>query len=88
MPDEQELKKLRDYRTKRRKMFNRTREMVTYIVFLFLLMTVCYGNRSKYGFLTTQDIKNTFSEFNKVMLVLLMHRTLRIPLVTYNKVIL
>ena len=66
MPDEGELERSRKQRKKEKKMLQVGRELITYIVFLFLLMTVCYGNRTEYGFLMTQDIKNTFSGFDKV----------------------
>ena len=64
--DKEDLEQTREYRKMERKMFFVGRELITYVIFLFLLMTVCYGNRTGYGFLMTEEIKNTFSGFDKV----------------------
>ena len=66
MPDEGQLKKDREYKGNERKMLLIAREIVTYVTFLFLLMMVCYGNRTENGFLMTENIKNIFGDFEEV----------------------
>ena len=65
-PHEEELNKARNYRMKEEKATSFGRELAGYIFFLFLLIIVCYGNRSYHGFLMTKNLQDTLSEFSEV----------------------
>lgn len=66
IPEEEELARARDYRRKEAKAFSFGREMAGFLFFLFLLMVVCYGNRSQHGFLIGKTLKDTLSNFTGV----------------------
>ena len=66
MPKEGDLILAREYRTKEAKMFSFLRELLGYLLFLFLFIIVCYGSRSYHGYLMTMDLKDTFLDFSLV----------------------
>ena len=63
IPEEEELDRARDYRRKETKAFSFGRQMAGFLFFLFLLMVVCYGNRSQHGFLIGKTLRDTLSDF-------------------------
>ena len=69
IPNDDELKRAREYRVKEAKMFSFGRQLVGYLLFLSLLMIVCYGNRSYHGYLMTKNVKDTFSNFSLVSIL-------------------
>lgn len=64
MPEEAVLEQAREYRVKEEKMYSFGRELLMYLLFLLLLTTVCYGNRSYHGYLMTKNIKDIFSNYS------------------------
>ena len=66
MPKEGDLILAREYRTKEAKMFSFLRELLGYLLFLFLFIIVCYGSRSYHGYLMTTDLKDTLLDFSLV----------------------
>ena len=69
IPEEEELEESREIRRKERKMHSVGKELITYLVFLFLMLTVCYGNRTDHGFLMIEDLKNSLTGFSKVLAI-------------------
>ena len=47
-------------------MYTVLRNMMSYILYLLILSIVCYGGRSKHGYMMTSSMKNTFGELNTV----------------------
>ena len=76
-PDEAKLEIARQLRMKERQMKSIIREIVWYAVFLFILLTISYGNRDLMTSKVTQNLKNMFVEakndgarkFNKVLFI-------------------
>ena len=66
MPKEDDLRLARENSTKEAKMFSFLRELLGYLLFLFLLIIVCYGSRSYHGYLMTMDLKDTLGNFSLV----------------------
>ena len=66
MPKEDDLILARENSTKEAKMFSFLRELLGYLLFLFLFIIVCYGSRSYHGYLMTMDLKDTLGNFSLV----------------------
>ncbi|XP_048586750.1 uncharacterized protein LOC5520842 isoform X2 [Nematostella vectensis] len=65
-PKGQELEKQRIYRTKVIAMFRTIVEIVFFLIFLLLVVVVCYGNRKSTRYLMTQGMEQLFSKFETV----------------------
>ena len=65
-PSEDELLKARNWKLQQRKMRHFFIELVIYITFVVLLMTVCYANRKPSSYHLTKSLKDTFSGFTQV----------------------
>ena len=65
-PSEEELEKIRCYRVNRSKMVKVMVDIGFFVLFVLLLMIVCYGNRdpSRYGL--TKSVLDVFHKFDKV----------------------
>ena len=66
IPEEEELNRAREYRRKETKAFSFGRELGGFLFFLFLLMVVCYGNRTQHGFLIGKTLQDDLSDFPEV----------------------
>lgn len=60
---EDEIELVREYWLKEVKMFLFVKELFFYMLFLILLMVVCYGNWSYYGYLIIRNFEDIFNEF-------------------------
>ena len=65
-PSEEKLLRVRNLRLQQRKMNHFLIELVIYISFVVLLMTVCYANRKPSSYHLTKSLKDTFSGFTLV----------------------
>lgn len=65
-PREEELHKVRSVRVLRSRLVQTITEMIMFIIFLSLLMMVCYGNRDSKRYKLTEAIQHVFSKFEKV----------------------
>lgn len=66
-PDQAKLIAMRAARMRERKMYSVIREVVTYYVFLALLLTIAYTHRDPTAYLQTGNLVNTMGEnFKKV----------------------
>ena len=66
VPNDDELKRAKEYRVKEAIMFSFARELIGYLLFVCLLTVVCYGNRNYHGYLITKNLQDTFSNFSMV----------------------
>ena len=66
-----QLRRARNTRMREMYMYTALRNIVAYILYLLILSIVCYGGRSKHGYLMTSSMKNTFGELNTVRKVLM-----------------
>ena len=63
-PDE--FRNSRRHRTKLERVSTFLRKTWVYLIFVFLLMVVCYGNRSRHRFLAHESVRNSLQTFDKV----------------------
>lgn len=69
-PAGEALKKAREFQTKVLEMFRTIIEITFFFIFIAFLMVVCYGNRKPTRFTLTTELKNIFSGFDKVSVLL------------------
>ena len=67
-----QLRRARTTRMREMHMFTALRNIVSYVLYLLILFIVCYGGRSRHGYLMTSSMKNTFRELNVVRKLVLM----------------
>ena len=65
-PSKRRLRHARATRMRERYMYTALRNMVSYIVYMWILMVVCYRGRSEHGYLMTSSMKKTFGELSNV----------------------
>lgn len=65
-PSKRQLRHARTTRMRELYMYTALRNIVSYIVYLWILIVVCYGGRSERGYLMTSSMKTTFGELSKV----------------------
>ena len=65
-PREEELHNVRSVSVLKSRLVKAITEMVIFILFLSLLMMVCYGNRDSKRYRLTEEIKQVFTEFEQV----------------------
>lgn len=65
-PSKEELMRARRFGRQQRKMRRFFLELIIYITFVVLLITICYANRKWSSYHLTKSIKNTFSGFYQV----------------------
>ena len=58
--------KERDYRTKVLRMYSTFKDLALFLLFVILLMIVCYGNRKVARYRVTKGIQDTFDGFEEV----------------------
>lgn len=68
IPSTEELAIARDIETKKSVMKRVIMEYVLYLMFIFLLFIVCYGNRDTNRFMVTNSLKSMIPKFEKVRL--------------------
>ncbi|XP_078351373.1 polycystin family receptor for egg jelly-like [Oculina patagonica] len=66
-PNEYLLRKAKEYGAKFLQMYRTIKHVVAFLIFVILLMVVCYGNRDSKRFAMTSSVENIFSGFNKVV---------------------
>ena len=71
MPQENDLIRAKEYRTKEAKMFSFIKEFLAYLLFILLLTIVCYGSRDYHGYLMTKNLKDTLQDFSLVSILML-----------------
>ena len=67
-PIGKDLEAAREFATKERKIFTIVKDTIGYLIFLTLLTIVCYGTRTKYGYLMSKAVKESTPKFSKVRL--------------------
>lgn len=72
-PSGRKLRRARAYRTRELRMYRAIRKITSYLVYLWILMIICYGSRSKDGFSLTKSIHKTFGELSQVRYVSKLH---------------
>ena len=75
-PSERELRSARAYRMREMRMYRAIRKIVSYLVYLWILMIICYGGRSQDSFSLTTSLQKTFGDLNKVYDVSSIHLVL------------
>ena len=63
---EKDLEVAREFAIKEKKMFSIFREIVSFLIFLVLLSIVCYGAKTKHGYMMSKATKESISKFSKV----------------------
>ena len=61
-----EVEKMRKRQAKKQNLSRYLTELGIYLVFVFLLMVVCYGNRNDHRYLMTRSIRDGLPNFNNV----------------------
>ena len=61
-----EVEKMRRRQAKKQNLSRYFTELGLYLVFVFLLLAVCYGNRSDHRYLMTKSIRDGLQNFGKV----------------------
>ena len=62
-PEGEELEKARDFRAKVQEMYKVLAEVTIFLIFVLLLMIVCYGNRGYTRYMLTTSMEDAFKEF-------------------------
>ena len=65
-PNKKKLQRSRKNRLRELHMFKALRKIVFYIIYLTILVVVCYGGRSEHGFWMTASVSEVFGNLNKV----------------------
>lgn len=65
-PSKRQLRRARTTRMRELYMYTALRNMVSYIVYFWILTIVCYRGRSEHGYLMTSSMKKTFGELTEV----------------------
>ena len=65
-PSKKQLRYARTTRMRELYMYTALRNIVSYIMYLWILMIVCYGGRSEHGYLMTSSMKETFGQLSWV----------------------
>lgn len=65
-PSERELRRARTYRMRELRMYRAIRKIASYLVYLWMLMIICYGGRSQDSFSLTSSLQKTFGELSQV----------------------
>ena len=68
-PPEEELQRARSLKLQLKKLRRFFKDLVIYVVYVVLLMIVCYADRKPSSYLQTKTLKNTFSAFYQVILL-------------------
>lgn len=71
-PREEELHKVRSVSVLKSRLVQAITEMAIFILFVSLLMMVCYGNRGSKRYALTEAVKHVFTKFEKVWFCLLL----------------
>ena len=61
-----EVEEMRKRQAKKQNLARYFAELGLYLVFVFFLMAVCYGNRNDHGYLMTKSIRDGLPNFDKV----------------------
>ncbi|KAL9976392.1 hypothetical protein ACROYT_G013690 [Oculina patagonica] len=61
-----EVEEMRKRQTRKQNLSRFFVELFFYVIFVFLLMVVCYGNRNDYRYLMTKSIRDGLPHFHKV----------------------
>ena len=67
---ERQLRRARTYRIRELRMYRAIRKIVTYFVYLWILMIICYAGRSQESFSLTASLQKIFGNLNEVMNVI------------------
>ena len=68
LPSEEELNSYKEEKKKLQKFRSTVRETAVYIVFIMVMMVVCYGSRDYNLFLMTKSVRDDFKGFREVCL--------------------
>ena len=72
-PNKKQLRRARKNRMRELHMFMVLRKIVSYILYLWIVIVVCYGGRNEHGFLMTSSMANVFGELSMVSAKVLLH---------------
>ena len=65
-PSKKQLRRARTNRLRELHMYMALRKIVSYILYLWILIIVCYGGRSEHGFLMTSSVSEVFGQLSMV----------------------
>ena len=68
-PSKKQLRRARNNRLRELRMFTALRKIVSYLIYLWILIIVCYGGRNEHGFLMTSSVGKVFGSLNKVRII-------------------
>ena len=68
-PSKKQLRRARKNRLRELHMFTALRKIVSYLIYLWILIIVCYGGRSEHGFLMTSSVGKVFGNLNMVRVI-------------------
>ena len=65
-PNWKQLQRARKYRMRELRMYRAIRKIVSYMVYLWIVMIICYGGRSQDSYYLTSSVKTTFGQLSEV----------------------
>ena len=65
-PSKRELRRARAYRMREMRMHRAMRKIVSYLVYLWILMVICYAGHSQDSFSLTTSLQKTFGDLSQV----------------------
>jgi len=72
-PSERKLRRARAYRMWEMRMYRAIRKIASYLVYLWILIIICYGSRSMDSFSLTTSLHKTFGELSEVRAACKLH---------------
>lgn len=68
-PSKRQLQRARKYRMRELHMYKAIRKIMSYLVYLWVLMIICYGGRSQDSYYLTSSVERTFGRLSEVSMV-------------------
>ena len=65
-PSKKQLQRARKYRMRELCMYRAIRKIVSYLVYLWIVMIICYGGRSRDSYYLTSSVERTFGQLSQV----------------------
>lgn len=65
-PSKKQLRRARQFRMREVYMYRAIRKIIIYMIYLWIVITICYGGRSQDSYNLTSSVETTFGQFSMV----------------------